>query len=145
MKTRALAFVLAALLLPTLASAAEPARFLPLDVVVDTGGKPIAAYQFEFTYPAGSVSIVGIEGGDAPFTEAPFYDPKGLTAGRVVIAAFTTDPHPPAGRVRVARIHVMTRGDGPLATGARLVVAADPDGATFTTDIMLLEEKGAKP
>lgn len=145
MKTRALAFAIAALLLPALAAAAEHAHFLPLEIVIDTGGKPLAAYQFEFTYPAGSVSIVGIEGGDAPFTEAPFYDPKGLTAGRVVIAAFTTDPHPPAGRVRIARIHVMTRGDGPLAAGARLLVAADPDGAAFTADIMLLEEKGAKP
>ena len=81
-------------------------RLVAVDVYVDSGELALAAYQFELR--CDSAEIVGIEGGEpAHFREPPRYDPAALQGGRVVLAAFTTEPDPPRGRVRVARVHLL--------------------------------------
>ncbi len=120
--------LLAALLLFPVPGGAGGARFYPIDVVIDSGDVPLAAWQIEVSYPADDLTLVGIEGGEAPFDAPPYYDPKGLDAGRVIIAAFTVGGLSKAGPFRVATIHVMDKGAGPSRVEVNLVLAADRDG-----------------
>lgn len=112
----------------------EPARFRSIDVYIDPGAKGLAAYQFELLCNA---KIVGIEGGETTsFAEAPFYDPEALHAGgRIIIAGFTLDDDIPAGRVRVARVHVMEKGA--TSYTPRLIAAAAPGGRRIQARIEL--------
>ena len=114
-----------------------------LDVYLDSGPAPLAAYQFELTAAAGDFQIVGLEGGQHPaFTAPPYYDPAALTNDRVIVAAFSTADDLPTGRTRVARVHVMVTGDQPqyLAT---LAIAATAGGRPITVDLQI--EQGVQP
>ncbi len=109
--------------------AATAVRFEAVDIYVDSGDRPLAAYQFEFAAETGAITIVGIEGGDhAAFKEPPYYDPVALMNHRVIIAAFSTGPDLPKGRSRVARIHVRVSGDIEPEYIVKLEVAASADG-----------------
>ena len=97
---------LSAVLLATPGRAADPApaarvvRFAYVDVYLDAGAKPLAAYQVELTPTAGDVVLTGLEGGEhAAFRDAPYYDPAALHAakGRVIVAAFNTGADLPRG------------------------------------------------
>src|SRR5690349_2141577 len=87
---------------PALAQETAPAagaRFLVMDVWVDSGTEALAAYQVEIAARgAGSdaagtnrpVRIVGVEGGEAAaFRSAPYYDPAAMQQERVVLGAFS--------------------------------------------------------
>lgn len=120
----------------------EQASFVALDVFVDTGGPALAAYQFELACEANS-KVVGIEGGEPKlFAEAPYYDPAALQGGRIVVAAFTTEPGAPAGRVRVARL--MMRETGAADYHPRLTVAARPGGQRIDAKIEIVRPGGKK-
>jgi len=104
-------------------------RFEAVDVYVDSGDAPLAAYQFEFAAEVGEVKIVGIEGGEhAAFEAPPYYDPAALMKHRVIIAAFNTGADLPGGKTRVARVHVQVTGDAAPEYVVKLNVAASPDG-----------------
>jgi hypothetical protein len=104
-------------------------RFEAVDVYVDSGDVPLAAYQFELKARGADVKIVGIEGGDdAAFAGPPYYDPAALMHGRVIIAAFSTDRDLPSGRVCVARVHVRVGGAGVPRYEVKLQVAASAGG-----------------
>ncbi len=121
------------------ASRGEPPRFVALDVYVDTGGKPLAAWQFELACPA---AIVGVEGGTVPFAEPPYYDPAALQGGRIVVAAFTLDPNPPGGRIRIARLHMEERGAVDYAP--RLIAAGAPGGGRLEAKIEIVRTGGKR-
>lgn len=105
---RALLGALVALLLCG-SAAAETVRFRPVDVYVDSGAQPLAAYQVEIT--ARGATIAGVEGGDPPaFAEPPHYDPAALQGGRIILAAFDTGSDLPHGRTRVATLHMRESG-----------------------------------
>src|SRR5512140_2968924 len=66
-------------------------RFGAVDIYVDSGSTPLAAYQLEFTATNGVAKIVGIEGGEhTAFRQPPFYDPKAIQHERVILAGFST-------------------------------------------------------
>ncbi|MHC4072458.1 MAG: hypothetical protein ACYTGS_10570, partial [Planctomycetota bacterium] len=67
---------------------AEPSvRFAPLHIYLDSGSRPLAAFQFELKAAAGQIEIVGVEGGQhKAFAEAPYYDPAALANDRIIIA-----------------------------------------------------------
>src|SRR5690349_2445231 len=68
-------------------------RFRAIDIFVDSGSNPLAAYQLEFLATNGVAKITGIEGGEnSAFKNPPHYDPKAMQHDRVVIAAFSTEP-----------------------------------------------------
>lgn len=116
-------------------------RFLAYDVRIDSHGPALAAYQVEITAPAGA-GIVGIEGGEsAPFSPAPYYDPRALTHNRVILAAFSLAAAGklPAGDSRVARIHLHLTGSGPVTLVGKVVVAADPEGKAIPATVQLME------
>lgn len=126
---------LALLALAALGAAPQqaPPRFVALEVYIDTGDKALAAWQFELACDA---KIVGVEGEKEP----PYYDPAALQGGRIVLASFTTDPNPPAGRVRVARLHMEERGAVEYAP--RLVVAGAPGGGRIDARIEIVRRGG---
>jgi len=126
--------LLAAALLVFLTSGAqrppeEGVRFRPIDVFVDAGDAPLAAYQVEIASSSPDARIVGVEGGESQqYAAAPYYDPAALQGGRIIIAAFTTEAEPPSGRTRVARIHMQEAAGAEPAYTARLMAAAAPGG-----------------
>src|SRR5262245_32375193 len=65
-------------------------HFVVVDVTLDSGTTPLAAYQLEIVSTNKAVKIVGIEGGDsAAFRQPPYYDPAAMQGGRVVLGAFS--------------------------------------------------------
>jgi hypothetical protein len=102
--------------------------FAFVDVVVDSGSTPLAAWQVELVDGTKQASIVGIEGGEhAAFRDPPYHDRRALQKNRVVIAAFQTDGALPTGSTRVARVHYHTSGMSPV-WHVQIVTAADADG-----------------
>ncbi len=114
------------------------ARFEAIDVFVDSGNQPLAAYQFELTSQRPGVEIVGIEGGEhAAFKEPPFYDPKAMNNNRVILAAFSTGQDLPAGRSRVARIHVQVTGPEQQEYRTTLLVSATVEGKPIPAKVTI--------
>jgi hypothetical protein len=139
-----LAFATAAAL-AALWSAQGPAfpRFTALDVFVDAGGMPLAAYQVEVIASEGAAKVAGVEGGEsAAFRAPPYYDPAALEGGRVIIAAFTLEASPPAGRMRVARLHFLE--EGPVRYEVKAMAAAAPGGVRVEASAALERAEGAK-
>jgi hypothetical protein len=140
--------VLALLLSPSNGGAggdATAVRFTTVDIVIDAGDAPLAAYQIEFKATTPGVTIVGIEGGDHPaFSEPPYYDPKAIQQERVILASFNTaDANDlPTGKTRVATIHLEVSGGIPPQYTIDLAVAADPQGARIEhADVEIQEAK----
>lgn len=127
---------------PSAGTDAEPARarFETLDVFLDAD-RPVAAYQVEVVVREGESSIVGVEGGEAPFDEPPYYDPAALTQGRIILASFDTRATISAGRHRVASLHVREVGAA-ASYDVRLTVAADIDGQRGAATAALEARKG---
>ena len=126
------------------ARAEDAAHFRTVDIFVDAGGKPLAAYQLEFQAKRGNVKIVGIEGGaDAVFKDPPYYDPKAIQQERVIIAAFSTevDAKLPKQKTRVASIHVLVSGEENPDYAVKLMVAADSNGKKISADATFAERK----
>ena len=125
-----------AFLLFLVAPQQAPARFVALDVYVDSGEKPLAAWQFELACGAKIVALEGAAG------TPPYYDPAALQGGRIVVASFTTEPNPPRGRVLVARLHMQETGSVEYAP--RLVVAGAPGGARIDARIEIVRNGGKR-
>lgn len=109
------------------------ARFRAIDIFVDSGETALAAYQVDVkAVGSAKVTLVGVEGGEhAAFASPPHYDPAALhedqLRDRIVLAAFNTGADLPAGKARVARIHVQVEGGEP-AIEVVVVAAAGADG-----------------
>lgn len=115
-------------------------RFRVVDVFVDTQAQPLAAYQVELSAPAGTVRIVGIEGGDPEvFRDPPHYDPRAIQSERVILAAFTTAPEArmPAGRCRVASVHLQIVGDAEPSFAVGLHAAASAAGTRIPAQVTI--------
>jgi hypothetical protein len=133
------------LLAPQTSHASRPmkqaTRFAPVHIYLDSGDKPLAAYQFELKAVTGQIKIVGVEGGEHPaFKEAPYYDPAALMNDRIIIAAFNTGRDLPAGRTRIATVHLQILGDAEPEYQLTLVTAADANGTEMPVKITY--EKG---
>lgn len=126
---------------PASQPASQPAtvptvRFAAVNLYIDSGKQPLAAYQLEMTATKGDVRIVGIEGSEHPaFKNPPYYDPAALMNHRVILAAFNTGTNLPAGKTRVARVHVRIAGDTQPHYELKLEVAASPDGQRVSAEV----------
>ena len=113
-------------------------RFEAVDIYMDSKDEPLAAYQFEFAAETGEIKIVGIEGGEHPaFKEPPYYDPEALAQNRIIIAAFDTGKDLPAGKTRVARLHVEVIGEPEPEYVVKLDVAASAEGKKIPATVTL--------
>jgi hypothetical protein len=120
--------------------AANSPRFAFVDAFVDSKDQPLAAYQFELTAQGPGVTLVGVEGGDAPaFADPPYYDSKANVQNRIVIAAFNTGANLPRGRTRVARVMVRLSGAAPAKWSAKLDVAASSDAKSINANIDVVQ------
>jgi hypothetical protein len=112
--------------------------FAPVAVYIDSGDKPLAAYQFEFKAVKGEIKIVGVEGGESKaFHEPPYYDPKALMNNRIIIAAFNTGKDLPIGKTRITTLHLQIIGDVSPEYEAKLVAAATADGQEISAQISI--------
>ncbi len=108
---------------------APAVRFEFIDIYINSGDAPLAAYQFELTDASESMKIVGIEGGEhEAFATPPYYDPKALRNNRVIIAALSTAADLPTGRTRVATVHVQVEVDVIPEITINLDIAGDVQG-----------------
>lgn len=118
----------------------QSVRFEAIDVYVQTGDEPLAAYQLDLSAEKGDVTIVGIEGGESEvFTAPPYYDPAAIQNDRVIIAYFSTAALDvlPRGKVRIATIHVQIVGDVQPVYDAQITVAATVDGKPIDAELIL--------
>ncbi len=140
-------------------------RFQTIDLYADSEDEPLAAYQIEVIaeFPSGSVSLVGVEGGDhaatkGAFAQPPVYDPDALTHSRIILAAYTScdAANLPIGRVRIARLHVQIESTAGNAANpandlnqerknitnptyrVRVIAAGRADGTRITADFEAL-------
>ncbi len=106
--------------------ASSRVTFRVVDIYIESSSA-LAAYQVEVNVERGEAAVVGVEGGEAPMDEPPFYDPTALEGGRIVLAAFDTERTLAAGRHRIASLHMRETGaEVRYAVVAR--VAADAAG-----------------
>lgn len=129
----------ALLLALTLAAQAGAApRFVAVDIWLESPG-PLAAWQFELASP--HAKIVGIENGEsAAFGDAPYYDREAVERGnaeRIVVADFSLAAPAalPAGRIRIATLHLLLEGAGEPEFDLELVTAVDHDGDPIDASI----------
>ena len=119
-------------------SGSPDARFVAMDIFVDSGSKTLAAYQIEITSQdaPGQTLLSGVEGGEHPAFEAPpRYDAQALHPQdnqpcRIIIAAFDVGHDLPRGKTRVARLHMQYRGpsDSMPQLVARVMASATEGG-----------------
>lgn len=120
-----------------LALSSQERRFQAVELFVDSGDTPLAAWQIELTIPDGT--IVGVEGGAAaPWRDAPRYDPEALMGGRIILAAFTLAENAPAGRLRIARLHLEAVDGAADRIVVAAVVAAGPGGKRIPLEVECL-------
>ncbi len=119
-------------------------RFCAVDIYVDSGSTPLAAYQLEFAATNGVVKIVGIEGGEpAAFRQPPYYDPLAMQHERVILASFSTATASdlPTGKTRVATIHYQTTDPQQPRFALKLQAAGDAQGNRISAQPSLQERK----
>ena len=113
--------------------------FSTLELWLDTGDRPLAAYQLEIEAVAGDVRIVGLEGAEpgSVFADPPYYDPAAMQNERIIIADFSTAAPEdlPAGRFRIATLHLQVVGDVAPEFQTKLTVAADAGGAEIEAQL----------
>lgn len=131
------------------AKAPSEHHFEPWDLMLDSAGTPLAAWQvlIEPTAAGAAPSIVGIEGGDAvAYAEPPAYDPAQLDVGRIVLGAFSlrdADALPQAS-FHAATVHF----DFPAAPTSdalrvRVEAAADPAGNPVRVQATLVRRRSS--
>jgi hypothetical protein len=100
-----------------------------VDIFVDSGSVPLAAYQLRFAITNGAAKIVGIEGGEhKAFSQPPFYDPKAIQNETAILASFSTETDLPTHKTRIATIHLQTTGSTNLAFEIKVQALADANG-----------------
>lgn len=117
-KTRTILFVALTITLGASAQAMaqEPntVRFVPVDIYADSDGAPLAGYHLSIDLEGSDAKIVGIENGEhAAFQKPPYYDPKALYSGKIIIAAISTAQAKdlPHGKHRLATLHLRVVGE----------------------------------
>jgi len=119
-------------------------RFCAVDIFVDSGSTPLAAYQLRFGVTNGFAKIVGIEGGEhAAFRKPPFYDPKAIQNEVAIIASFSTlaPAELPFGKTKVATIHLQTTGTRPPEYELKLQTAGNAEGKKIECQVIIEERR----
>ena len=116
------------------------ARFAVLDVFIDAGTTPLAAYEFEFSAKEGKVDLVGIErGDDANFQDPPYYDPAALAQDRAIVGAFSLAERLPMGKTRVAQLHVRIGAGVQPKYDVKLRAAGSREGQAVPAEVTITE------
>jgi hypothetical protein len=121
------------------APAATGPSFRTLQVYLDPGGTPLAAYQVEIV---GDFTLVGVEAGPGQgrmgFSDPPYYDPAALAGGRVIVGGYSLADELPAGRTCVATLHVRIATANP-GYQVKLLAAGARDGSRLECPVTISE------
>ena len=115
-------------------------RFAALDIYLEAS-EPLAAWQFELGESSGRMQVVGVENGDsAAFRDAPYYDLAAVNDGmadHIIVADYSTSPavELPAGRSRVATVHIQLEGLAEPDYVLSLMAAGGADGEPIQASI----------
>ena len=115
-------------------------RFAALDIYLETA-EPLAAWQFELGESGGRMRVVGIENGDSTaFGGTPYYDLEAVSEGaadRIIVADYSMSPADelPAGRSRIATVHVQLQGPDDPDYILSLMAAGGADGEPIQASI----------
>ncbi|HEX8877339.1 MAG TPA: hypothetical protein VF777_11355 [Phycisphaerales bacterium] len=130
---------------------AGPMRVISYDIKLDTGSRPLAAFQVEVELSApdtAAVTGLWLRGGDHPALQRrPYFnnrvtrDLKNKPGSRVRIplANFDTGGDLPTGDMLVARVVLTVVGTGHPGVTARLVVAAGPEATAIPASVRVVE------
>lgn len=119
----------------------QPARvrFAAVDLFIDSGGAPLAAWQVEFKATRGRVRIVGIENGEHPAYSAapPYYDPDAMMNDRAILAQYSLARavNLPTGRTRIATVHIAIDGADEPELAAIVIAAGNDAGRRIEAEI----------
>lgn len=128
-----------------------PMRVISYDIKLDTGSRPLAAFQVEVELSApdtAAVTGLWLRGGDHPALQRrPYFnnrvtrDLKNKPGSRVRIplANFDTGGDLPTGDMLVARVVLTVVGTGHPGVTARLVVAAGPEATAIPASVRVVE------
>ncbi len=111
---------------------------------------PVAAWQFELVDLSQTMTIVGVENGDASaFSDAPYFDRNAIQAGdaeRIVVADYSIQPSSelPIGQTRITTIHVQLSGIRPPDIKANLITAVTNDGANANATLTIGFGEGSR-
>lgn len=122
----------------------RPARFVAVDVMVDSGATGLGAWQIEFSGESsgGAVELVGVEAGEhAAFSTPGYHDPEALSKDRVIVAAYALGKDLPTGKTRIARLHLRVTGERDPEYKVEMMKAADAAGNEIkpTTTVQTVE------
>ena len=123
-------------------------RFAAVDVFVNSGDQPLAAFQFELRAKSGLITVVGVEEGehDALQGDCFYFDRPVIGLGqsnRVIVGAFTTAQADALARGKqcVATIHVMIDSADQPVYDVQLEAAATNDGRSIPAELSTLQGK----
>jgi hypothetical protein len=145
--SRQIVCLLAILLSPF--AVAQDVRFAAVDIYLEST-EPVAAWQFELADRSGTMKVVGVEQGESPaFERVPYYDREAVRRGaadRIIVADYSLADagELPAGRSRIATIHLMLSGAKDADFNLQLVTATTYDGETMDARISLAVRTGSK-
>ena len=115
-------------------------RFGVVDIFVDAGEVPLAAFEFEFSASVGDVKLVGVERGDDPnFQDPPYYDETAMQQDRVIVGGFSLADQLPQGRTRVARLHVRIGAGSAPQFNVKLRAAGSREGVSIPAQVTFKE------
>ena len=122
-----------------LAQEGTPKKFAVYQIVIDPQAKQkLAAWQLELKYE--NLEIVGISGGDKPFGEPADYDSRGLTSGRIILAAFSLSKELKVGKQIVARVHGLEKAEAMSKSKIRIMAVANDAGERIDAKITMTKE-----
>lgn len=127
--------LLIALLLLTGVAHAQDRTFSTVEVILDTEGAALGAYQIDLELGNDDVLLVGVEAG-RDFDATPTYDPRALQGRRIVLAGLDVVGPQSFGHVHVATLHV----EHPTTVVPRVrvarVIAADAEGRRVPAELL---------
>lgn len=118
-----------------------------LDVFVDSGDQPLAAWQLEVHAPATELTLIHVAGGTHPaFQQRPYYyvDAGPLHGRRIQLAAWSVDRNLPVGRSRVARLQVQLPQTATPVWSPELTAAAASDGRRIPAEVSIVPVAAAE-
>ncbi|HEX5245115.1 MAG TPA: hypothetical protein VFW23_17785 [Tepidisphaeraceae bacterium] len=119
------------------------ARFTALDVLVDSGKTPLAAYQVKIVATSGDVTLVGVEGSDQPaFSMAPYYEKHAILNKQFIVAAYSLAGSLPTGKTCVATLMVRIGSSTKPDWHITLQVAGGADGKKIPATASIVEHSG---
>jgi len=102
-------------------------RVQTIPIVIDSKGKPLAAWQVYITADGGTFRVTGMASSYPAFAQTPLYDRQSQRGenDRLIVANVTLAPpgELPTGPTQVATVTVMTKGDPKY--DIKLIVATD--------------------